>query len=133
MNFETILAKYRNEAISESYKGSSFEKLMVNFLKTYQVYDQRFSHVWRWQNCPFRHEIRGKDIGIDIVAQNINGDGLFSVNAIKKTLTYPSTAWTVFLDQAERNSKTRLVLSRNSKFGSGYPRPTTGVPRLSMN
>jgi predicted helicase len=74
MNFETILAKYRNEATTESHKGSSFEKLMVNFLKTYQVYDQRFSHVWRWKDCPFHHEISGKDIGIDIVAQTTDGE-----------------------------------------------------------
>jgi predicted helicase len=74
MIFETIIAKYRNETISESHKGSSFGKLMVNFLKTYQVYDQRFTHVWRWQYCPFHHEISGKDIGIDLVAQTTDGE-----------------------------------------------------------
>ncbi|MDR2301881.1 MAG: DEAD/DEAH box helicase family protein, partial [Deltaproteobacteria bacterium] len=74
MSFSQILKKYRNQASSESEKGASFEKLMVNFLKTYQVYEQSFERVWRWRDFPFRHEISGKDIGIDLVAKTTDGE-----------------------------------------------------------
>ncbi|MDR2386054.1 MAG: hypothetical protein LBE80_00530, partial [Deltaproteobacteria bacterium] len=74
MSFSKILNKYRNQATSERDKGASFEKLMVNFLKTYQVYEQCFERVWLWRDFPFRDEISGRDIGIDLVAKTIDGD-----------------------------------------------------------
>ena len=66
--FNEILDKYRSEAASQTDKGKRFERLMANFLKTYQVYDERFSDVWLWEDFPYRAQIRGKDIGIDLVA-----------------------------------------------------------------
>ncbi|MDR2366542.1 MAG: DEAD/DEAH box helicase family protein, partial [Deltaproteobacteria bacterium] len=74
MDFPQILAKYRAGATSESDKGAKFEKLMVNFLKTYQIYDQRFERVWRWRDFPFRDEISCRDVGIDLVAKTPEGD-----------------------------------------------------------
>jgi predicted helicase len=49
---------------------------MVNFLKIYPVYDQKFSDIWLWPDCPFRHSISpsGKDIGIDLVVLTEDGD-----------------------------------------------------------
>ncbi|MDR1576773.1 MAG: hypothetical protein LBT86_00895 [Deltaproteobacteria bacterium] len=42
---------------------------MVNFLKTYQVYDQKFSKVWLWREWPLHWELNPQDIGIDLVAE----------------------------------------------------------------
>jgi predicted helicase len=74
MTIDQILAKYRAVATSESDKGASFEKLMVNFLKTYQVYDHRFARVWLWRDFPFHGQISERDVGIDLVAKTAEGD-----------------------------------------------------------
>jgi predicted helicase len=44
VNFQQIIEKYRADATSESDKGAKFEKLMVNFLKTYPVFDQNIQN-----------------------------------------------------------------------------------------
>jgi predicted helicase len=74
--FNIIIDKYRSIAISEHHKGYLFEKLIVNFLQTYQVYDQKFVTVWLWQDFPFRKHIApsGHDIGIDIAAKTVEGE-----------------------------------------------------------
>jgi predicted helicase len=74
MNFQQILAKYRFEAASETDKGRRFERLMVNFLRTYQVYDQKFRNVWQWSEFPYHAQLGDKDIGVDLVAETDEGD-----------------------------------------------------------
>ncbi|MDR1298283.1 MAG: restriction endonuclease, partial [Deltaproteobacteria bacterium] len=75
-NFNNIIEKYRAIAISEHHKGYLFEKLIANFLKTYQLYDDKFAHVWLWQDFPYRADIgpSGHDIGIDLVARTVEGE-----------------------------------------------------------
>ena len=46
MTFEKILEHYRKFATSEVDKGAKFERLMKNFLLTYQVYKGVFEKVW---------------------------------------------------------------------------------------
>ncbi|MDR1085982.1 MAG: DEAD/DEAH box helicase family protein [Deltaproteobacteria bacterium] len=65
MNFQKVLKKYRHESLTQQEKGSRFERLMANFLKTYQVYDQKFKKTWLWSDWPARD---GQDTGIDLVA-----------------------------------------------------------------
>ncbi|MDR2300799.1 MAG: hypothetical protein LBF38_02000, partial [Deltaproteobacteria bacterium] len=73
MSFWRVIKKYRELASSEREKGASFEKLMVNFLKTYPVYGQFFERVWLWSDFPYRDRISGQDIGIDLVAKTSDG------------------------------------------------------------
>jgi predicted helicase len=74
MNFQQVLAKYRSEAASEADKGRRFERLMANFLRTYQVYDEAFRNVWLWRDFPWRSDISPTDIGIDLVAETVGGE-----------------------------------------------------------
>lgn len=74
MTFAKILDKYRKISTSEVDKGTRFEVLMKNFLKTYQIYSGKFSEVWLWNDFPYRAELGGKDLGIDIVAKTYNGE-----------------------------------------------------------
>ena len=74
MTFAKILDKYRKISTSEVDKGTRFEVLMKNFLKTYQIYSGKFSEVWMWNDFPYRAELGGKDLGIDIVAKTYNGE-----------------------------------------------------------
>lgn len=73
MTFEQILSKYRTTSFSERDKGDRFERLMQAYLKT----DPKYSYlkeIWLWKDFPFRTELGGADVGIDLVAQEQNGD-----------------------------------------------------------
>ena len=74
-SIDELLKNYREVfAMTEKEKGESFERLMKNFLLTYSVYRGKFSDVWLWKNFPYRHELGGKDLGIDIVAKTVDGE-----------------------------------------------------------
>ena len=74
VEFGNVLAALREEAGSESEKGTLFERLMVAVLK--QSPDREIKDVWRWSDWPDRGKISGKnaqDTGIDLVAQMNDG------------------------------------------------------------
>jgi predicted helicase len=73
-NFERVLKKYRDYSFSERDKGARFERLMLSFLKTYPAYAGRFKNIWLWNDFPYRRDISGKDTGIDLVAETVEGD-----------------------------------------------------------
>ena len=74
MGFQKILAQYRAISFSEKDKGARFERLMQAFLRTVPWYEGKFKHVWLWNEFPYRQHISGKDTGIDLVAQTVEGD-----------------------------------------------------------
>lgn len=74
MPFHTILDKYRKISFSERDKGSRFERLMQAYLQTSPLYEGRFRHVWLWNEFPYKENFGGKDTGIDLVAQTVEGD-----------------------------------------------------------
>ena len=74
MTIDELLAAYHDENISERDKGTKFERLMKNFLLTYPEYRGKFSDVWLWNEFPFRNELGGIDLGIDIVCKTVDGD-----------------------------------------------------------
>ena len=75
MTIDDLLKNYREVfALDEYEKGERFERLTRNFLLTYSVYRGKFSDVWLWKNFPYRHELGGKDLGIDIVAKTVDGE-----------------------------------------------------------
>lgn len=72
--FHDILAKYRAVSFSERDKGDRFERLMQAFLLTVPWYEGKFRHVWLWREFPYKENLGGKDTGIDLVAQTVEGD-----------------------------------------------------------
>ena len=73
-NFDAVLEKYRKISFSEKDKGTRFERLMKNFMMSYETYRGKFEHVWLWSEFPSRKDFGGKDIGIDLVAKTVDGD-----------------------------------------------------------
>src|SRR4051794_35582143 len=62
-----VLADLRASAVSESDKGSKFERLMKAYLRIDPVFSDQFSDVWLWGEWPGNG---GKhDTGIDLVAK----------------------------------------------------------------
>ena len=74
MTIDELLEKYRGEEISERDKGAKFERLMKNFLFTRPEYRRKFSDVWLWNEFPFREELGGGDLGIDLVAKTADDE-----------------------------------------------------------
>lgn len=74
MTIDELLEKYRGEEISERDKGAKFERLMKNFLFTRPEYRGKFSDVWLWNEFPFREELGGGDLGIDLVAKTADDE-----------------------------------------------------------
>ena len=72
MTFKEILEKYRAISFTEKEKGTKFERLMRSWLLTDPRYE-RFKHVWMWNDFPSKSDFGGKDIGIDLVAQEKDG------------------------------------------------------------
>lgn len=75
MTIDELLKSYREIfAMSEAEKGERFERLMRNFLLTYPVWRGMVSEVWRWKDFPYRYELGGKDLGIDLVVKTVDGE-----------------------------------------------------------
>ena len=73
MTIDELLEKYRAEESSTHGLGTKFEQLMKNFMRTYPAYRGKFSDVWLWNEFPFRAELGGNDLGIDLVAKTFDG------------------------------------------------------------
>ncbi len=74
MNFNTVLAKYRNISFSERDKGDRFERLMKAYLLTDPKYAHKFKKVWLWNEFPGKEDLGVFDTGIDLVALTNEGD-----------------------------------------------------------
>ena len=74
MTIDELLETYELFAMTELEKGERFERLMKNFLLTYPVWRGTVANVWRWKEFPFRDELGGKDLGIDLVVKTVSGD-----------------------------------------------------------
>ncbi len=74
LSFRDVLTKFRKEAFSERDKGTKFERLMKSYLQIAPEYEGKFKEIWLWDEFPFRNDFSGKDTGIDLVAQAVEGD-----------------------------------------------------------
>ena len=73
MSFQKILEKYRQISFNQRDKGDKFERLMQRYLQTDPLYCDELQHVWLWNEFPYKAQLGGIDLGIDLVAQHING------------------------------------------------------------
>lgn len=74
LSFRDVLTKFRKEAFSERDKGTKFERLMKSYLQIAPEYEGKLKEIWLWDEFPFRNDFSGKDTGIDLVAQTVEGD-----------------------------------------------------------
>lgn len=72
--FAEILAYFRDTSLTETEKGTHFERLMCAWLRTDARYANLFASVWLWEEFPFRNQFGGKDTGIDLVAKTQEGE-----------------------------------------------------------
>jgi len=74
VSFNDLLDKYRKDPLSEHDKGAKFERLMQAYLQTDPKYAGLFKHAWLWSEFFGRGDFGGNDIGIDLVAETMQGD-----------------------------------------------------------
>lgn len=72
--FYEILEQIRKESKTQREKGTKFERLMRNYLKTSNRYATILQDVWLWKDFPYRRELGGIDTGVDIVARTFDGE-----------------------------------------------------------
>ena len=73
--FDDVLVQIRNEATSSRDLGDLFEKVTLDFFQADRHYSNRFgSRVWPWKRWAHDNGIDRPDEGIDIVAEERNGD-----------------------------------------------------------
>ena len=123
MTFNDILEKYRQNSFSEHDKGSRFEILMKNFLRTYPPYLGKFSDVWLWNDFPFKNDFGGKDLGIDIVTKTCD-ENFWAVQCkfyaessyIDKPAVDSFLATSSKIFQGDKKFSARLLISTTNNF-----------------
>lgn len=65
----TLLASFRNAAMSEREKGTYFEELILAYLRNEATYRDLYDQVWTWADWAPQNGFTAKDDGIDLVAR----------------------------------------------------------------
>ncbi|WP_217582049.1 restriction endonuclease, partial [Lysinibacillus sp. GbtcB16] len=55
-------------------RGSLFEKLVLAYLKNEPTYQRLYKNIWTLTEVPIEYGIPKKDTGVDLVAEQFNGD-----------------------------------------------------------
>lgn len=124
MTIDELLETYREVfAMTEVEKGERFERLMKNFLLTYPVWRGKISAAWRWKDFPFRDELGGKDLGIDLVAKTVDGEfWAAQCKFYSETTTIDKSAVDSFISNSGRSFNDgqkfsrRLLISTSDRF-----------------
>lgn len=126
--FWSIIQDIRKKAYTEHDKGTRFERLICNYLKTSKKYQILLKEVWLWNEFPYRKEFGGSDTGIDWVALTKDGhywaiqckcyadDTVINKAAVDSFL---STSSRQFVDDnfEQQSFSSRLWFATNNKWG----------------
>ena len=126
---DELLKNYREVfCMSEKEKGECFERLMKNFLLTYAPYRGKFSNVWLWKNFPYKNQLGGKDLGIDLVAKTFDENFVavqckfYSDNSTVEKSAVDSfisnSARKFFVDGIEKNFSQRIWISTTENYSA---------------
>lgn len=126
--FWTIIEDIRKNAYTERDKGTRFERLIRNYLKTSKKYEILLKEVWLWSEFPYRREFGGTDTGIDLVA--LTNDGQYWAIQCKcyaENTTIDKATVDSFLSTSSRRFKddnmemqgfsSRIWFATNNKWG----------------
>ncbi len=76
---ESLLATFRNAAVSEREKGTYFEELILAYLRNEATYKDLYSQVWTWAEWAPANGFTAKDDGIDLVAQEAGTGAIHAI------------------------------------------------------
>lgn len=72
--FQELIDQINNNLDNQRDRGTAFEKMVVAYLKNEPIYKQKFKNVWMLNEVPVDYGIPKKDTGVDIVAEDYNGN-----------------------------------------------------------
>ena len=119
--FQRVLDQIERNADSLFAKGRQFERLMKTYLEQDPVYKARFHDVRLWQDwARDRHGHDGRDIGIDLVAEERDG-GYCAIqckfHSPKTTIKKPAVD--SFLATSSKNPFTaRMIIDTGAEWGA---------------
>jgi predicted helicase len=86
---DDVLETIRSSSENSKEVGDKFERLMLAFFRTDPAYKRQFSEVWMWGDWPDNKG--GQEIGIDLVAENVDGEGFTAIQCKCYAPTTPLT------------------------------------------
>lgn len=78
-SLDALLDSYRASAVTESEKGTYYERLCAAFLAHDPVQAEQYEQVWTWGDWAAANGWNGKDVGIDLVAKLRGHDGFAAI------------------------------------------------------
>lgn len=72
--FDELVDQVNNNLDKQRDRGTAFEKMVVAYLKNEPAYKQKFKDVWMLNEVPEEYHISKKDVGVDIVAKDYDGN-----------------------------------------------------------
>ena len=145
MTIYEVLEKFRDNSYTERLKGEKFEKLMQRWLLADPIQSQKYTKVWMWNEFPSRQDLGGGDLGIDLVAKDVNGgyvaiqckcydaNTTVSMNAVS---TFITTSSRTFKDPENFNTVSftgRVWISTTNKYGKNAEKSFQNlVPAVEM-
>ena len=74
-SFDNLLKQIDETANNiQRERGTLFEKLVLAYLKNEPTYKRLYKNVWLLKDVPEKYGIPKKDLGVDLVAKEQNGD-----------------------------------------------------------
>ena len=107
---DEVLQKIRDSSTDSKEVGDKFERLMAAFFKTDPAYKMQFRNVWLWSDWPGNE---GKpDTGIDLVAENKEGDGFTAIQCknYAPTTSLDKTDIDSFFTASGKDAFTRRII-----------------------
>jgi predicted helicase len=141
MSIYSILDSIKAKATSERDKGDQFEKLMLAYFRTEPTYKYLFKNVWLWKD--WKANDGRPDTGIDLVAENTNGDGFTAIQCkmYSPTTTLDKSDIDSFFTESGKSPFTQRIIvsttslwtihAENSLKGQDKPVIRIGVEALS--
>ncbi len=74
MNLEKVLHQIKKFSVSETDKGSRFEKLIKNYFLTESQYQTHIKNIWTWSEFGNQFDVDRTDLGTDIVVETHGND-----------------------------------------------------------
>lgn len=126
--FWTIIQDIRKNSYTEREKGTRFERLIRNYLKTSKKYEILLEEVWLWNEFPYRRAFGGSDTGVDLVALTKDGQyWAIQCKCYAKNTVIDKAAVDSFLSTSSRqftddnmekkNFSSRIWFATNNRWG----------------
>lgn len=126
--FWTIIQDIRKNSYTERDKGTRFERLIRNYLKTSKKYEILLEEVWLWNEFPYRRAFGGSDTGVDLVALTKDGQyWAIQCKCYAKNTVIDKAAVDSFLSTSSRqftddnmekkNFSSRIWFATNNRWG----------------